>query len=420
MATPFQLPDNTQNLLIQSLGDLHDMALLQLHPSVDRCTFKQMGGKGVKQPIVFGYGGGVSTDFETGLANAQENIVVDDAFEIDPAVVYGHDTIEWTSAKYTKDSDTSAIDLATLATKAATYNAGHNFAAMMFGDGSGALAQIETATNTAGNLWTLKLVNEEAVGLFAINGKVRSKLTPFAATLDTGTWTVKGLGQIGGFIRVDTGGSGVPTAGHYLGVEGQIAASTAVVTFPGIFGYIPSSDARDSSGVPLVTSFLGVERGLDSPGIAVSGWAIDGQGQPVFVTMNTLGGKMANYKEARCDTAYVNGADLSRLSQELNIDVVYDMPSRRMEGKVFYSGFRVNLGCGTVEVMAEPACPAGYMVMCQANQWHIGSPNGTLLAPANPHGVMIHNYAKNISRFSVEASGFFTTPNPVGTGILKF
>lgn len=416
------LPSNTQELLIQSLGDLEDMVLTKEHPAMDRFTVQtDASGLGDKQPILTGWGGGVSGTFEESLANAKVNAANAEAFEIEPAIVYGNSIIDWSSSRYTKGKS-SAIDVAILGTKSAMENAVDNFMYMAFGSGYGTLARIRTATNTSGSLWTLVLYNPVDVAKFAQDMVLQSKLTPADASLDSGSCTVTGLGHLGGFIQVDVGATGMtPTADHYLGLKGQILASTDVATFPGIFGYIPSTDDRDSAGVPTVTTFLGVPRGVGSAGVAVSGWAFALNGNPFFTTANFGAGLMSNFKEARPDTIFINGADAPKLAQEINANVRYDMPARSERGakaNVLYSGFTASLTTGPADVLCEMACPAGYAVLTKADQWVVKSP-GKFFAPATNGQIMVPSYEKNRSRCSVEASGFFTTGNPPATCVFK-
>jgi hypothetical protein len=416
------LPSNTQELLIQSLGDLEDMVLTKEHPCLDRFTIRtDASGLGDKQPIMTGWGGGVSGTFEDSLENAKVNAANAEAFEIEPAIVYGNSIIDWSSSRYTRGKS-SAIDVAILGTKSAMENATDNFCYMAFGTGYGTLARIKTATNTAGSLWTLKLYNPVDVAKFAQDMVLQQKQTPAFATLEAGSCIVKGMGHLGGFIRVDVGATGmVPTADYYIGLKGQILASTDVATFPGIFGYIPSTDDRDADGVPTVTTFLSVPRGVDSPGVATSGWAFALNGNPFFTTANFGAGLMSNFKNARPDTIFLNGADVPKLAQECNANVRYDMPAKSERGaraNVLYSGFNVNLSTGPAEVLSEMAVPAGYAVVCKADQWEVKSP-GKMFAPATNGQIMVPSYDKNRSRCSVECSGFFTTPNPPATMILK-
>lgn len=406
------LPLNYQTLLIQSLGDLAPMVLAKNHPAIDRATKREMGGLSAHVPIISGYGGGAGGDFVISLQNAQNGVVTDAAFDIKPAALFGHTLLNWTQQRFTMGKS-SALDVATIATAGAMENAVDNFAnAAMFSDGSGALSTITTATNVSGSIWDLTLNAITDVGKFAVNQVLVSAVSA-STGLDAGTAVVNGLQQIAGIIRVTVTGM-TPTATHIIGLQGQLNSGT---NFPGIFGFIPPVSAR-TNGLPNVTTFLGADRTAASAGVAIYGWAYDISGTPLFYGFNNVAGGMSNYKNAKPDTMWVNGADIPKLAQDLNATVMYDMPSKGGIAEVLYSGFRINLATGPCEVMAEPACPAGTGVLTKADQWIFGSPE-TPFGPASKGQIMVQDYASNNARFSVECSGFWFTENPPATAVLK-
>ncbi len=407
------LPTNYQTLLIESLADLAPMVLAKDHPAIDRCTKMPMGGSAAHVPIVSGYGGGAGGDFVLSLQNAQNGVVTDAAFDVTPAALFGHTIINWTRQRFTKGKS-SALDVATVATQGAMYNAVDNFAnAAMFSDGSGALGTISVATNVGGAVWDLTLTVVTDVGKFQQNQVLVSAATPGVGGLDAGTAVVNGMAQIGGTIRVTVTGM-TPTAGHIIGLQGQLNSGT---NFPGIFGFIPPVSAR-TNGIPNVTPFLGAVRDATSAGVAVYGWAYDISGTPIFYGLNSVAGQMSNYKEAKPDTLLVNGADMPKLAQDLDAKVLFDMPSRSGIAEVLYSGFRINLSTGPCDVLPEAGCPAGTGVLTRMSQWFLGSPE-TPFGPASEGKIMVQDYASNNARFSVECSGFWFTNNPPATAVLK-
>ena len=406
------LPSNYQTLLIESLADLAPMVLAKEHPAIDRCTKMPMGGSAAHVPIISGYGGGAGGDFVLSLANAQNGVVTDAAFDVTPAALFGHTIVNWTRQRFTKGKS-SALDVATVATQGAMYNAVDNFAsAAMFSDGSGTLCTIGTAVNVGGAVWDITPTVITDVSKFQQNQVLVTAVSTVTG-LDAGTMIVNGMGQIGGTFRVTVTGL-TPTATHIVGLQGQLNSGT---NFPGIFGFIPPVTAR-TNGVPNVTPFLGAVRDQTSAGVAIYGWAYDISGQPIFYGLNSVAGNMSNYKEAKPDTFYVNGADMPKLAQDLDAKVLFDMPSRSGVAEVLYSGFKVNLSTGPCEVLAESACPAGTGVLCKASQWYLGSPE-TPFGPASEGKIMVQDYNSNNARFSVECSGFWFTNNPPATAVLK-
>jgi hypothetical protein len=410
------LPTNLQNLLIESLADLAPMVLSKNHPSIDRFKKEKMGGSAARIPIVTGYGGGAGGDFAISLQNAQSGVVTDAAFDLKPAVLYGHTTLNWTTQRFTSVAESSALDVATLATKGAMENATDNFAsAAIFSDGSGTLATIKTATNTSGSIWDLTLTSITDVSKFYQN-QVIVTAASVSASLDAGSAVVKGMQQLAGIITVDVGATGLtPTATHIIGLQGQLNSGT---NFAGIFGFIPTISARSAAGLPSVTPFNGVDRSAQSAGVAVYGWAFDISGQPFFYGMNQGAGAMANYKNAKPDCAFVNPVDLPKLAQEMDAKVLNDMPSKSGHGEILYSGFTANFSTGPCDFLGEPACPAGTAVLTRGDQWTIGSPE-TPFGPASKGQIMVQNFQTNEARFSVEMSGYFFTNNPPATAIFK-
>lgn len=405
------LPTNIQTLLIESLADMAPMVLAQEHPLLDRVSKGERGGSAAHVPIITGYGGGVGGDFTTSLQNAQSGVVTDAAYDITPAVLYGHTTLNWTQSRYTRDKKSSPLDVATIATKGAMSNAVDNFMrAAVFSDGTGAVATVSAVNNVSGSVWDITLTNITDVGYFRQNMVLQQGN---GGVLDAGTAVVNGMNHIGGSIRVTVSGM-TPTVGHVLGIQSQLYGST---NFAGMLGFIPPTSAR-TNGIPNVSPFMGCVRDATSAGVAVAGWAFDLTNQPIFYGLNQVAGAMSNFKEAKPDLLVVNGADMPKMAQELNGQVRYDMPSRSGIATVLYSGFNANLTTGSCEVLAEPSIPAGTAILTKADQWHFECPDQPF-GPASEGQVMVQDYNSNNARFSVECSGFFFTNNPPATATLK-
>lgn len=410
---------NTENILVQYLDDTYAITLIQERPFFDRITKKSnMGGESAKVPLNIGYGGGQGGDFETALANAQSGGAKRVAFTVSPAKGFGITTLENSEVPFTQTPE-SAIDITTDATKGAMELAAQNFEAIVFGDGFGTLATILTATNTSGSLWTLVLTVPSDVNHFNMGNSLVSKATPASATLDNSgaAGVVTGLNQIGGSIQIDVASGGlVPTAGHVLGLQGQMAASTSVVTFPGIFGFVPPITSR-TAGV-IGDTFLGADRGVASSGVAVGGWAIDGRGKVIMPTVNALAGQMANLKNSKPDLLVCNPITLARMAVELDTKVRYDMPSRT-SADVFFPGIEIMTPAGKVEAFAEAACPADKLVLTKASSWIYGYPDRPFQPTSLRGNIMTESYEHNRTRFSITCAGYFYTINPAATGVIS-
>lgn len=410
------IPANIQEILVDFLDDAFLPVLIHDHPFIDRITKRAEGGTAAKVPLLVSYGGGKGGDFGTAVDNATEGGSINAHFEIEPAVAFGIEIVDWVTAPIT-DTPESAMDVVTTATKGSMYNAVDNFANMIFSDGSGYLATIASNTNPSGNIYTLVLSVPTDADKIAQDDTLVSKASSFAASLDTGTAVVLGVNPIQGSITVDGGGTWTPTNGHVLGIQSQMQASTSVVTFPGIFAFIPPTSAR-SNGVPTVTSFLGVTRSAQSSVVGVAGWAFDISSGPLFPGINAAAGRMKAYKNATPDTLVCNGVQAAKLAQEVQAQVRFDMPSKSMKAEVFYAGFTIMTAAGPVDVLVESSCPSNRLVLTRADQWIMGSPQNKPFRPSTPDVVYVTDYRTNKARFATTCLGYFYTQNPPATCVL--
>lgn len=407
---------NTEQLLVQYLEDTYPITMIQGRPFFDRITKKSnVGGESVKVPLNISYGGGMGGTFANALANAQPSGAKRIAFTVDPAKEYGITTLDNDEVPFTKTPE-SAIDITTDATRGAMENAAQNFEAMVFGSGYGDLATILVATNTSGNIWVLTFTNPSDALRFNIGNVLNSKATPAAASLDTGSATVTGTNPIQGSIQVDVASTGMtPTAGHVLGIEGQIAASTSIVTFPGIFGWCPPITAR-TNGV-VGDTFLGVTRSAATSVVASSGWALDGRKKALAPSINGLCAQMANLKNSKPTLGICNPVTLGRFAAELDTKIRYDMPSKDI-AEAMFEGIEIMTPAGKIEMFAEPACPANQIVITKASDWIFAYPDRPF-APSRLDGkIMTQDYDTNVTRFAITCAGFFYTTNPASTGVI--
>jgi len=410
------LTANDNAILIQYLDDTYPLTLIQNRPFYDRITKKSdVGGSSVSLPLNLGFGGGQGGTFETALANAQVGAGVNLAFTIPPAVGYGIAVLQNETVPFTQTRQ-SAIDQQTLATKAAMELAAQDFTAKIFGSGFGDLATIGTATNTSGSIWKLLLTIPTDANRFNINGVLNSKATPSSASLDTGSCTVLGSNPLDGSIIVDVGATGMtPTNGHVIGLAGTIAASTSVVTFPGIFGWCPPITSR-TAGV-VGDTFLGVTRNASTSVIATSGWAFDGRGKALAPTIDSACGQMANMENSRPKLALMNPVTLARLAIERDDKVRYDMKSN-LSPEIFFMGMDLSTPAGHVEAFGEPACPANQIVLTDPDQWIFGYPDRPFQPSDIQGNIMIPSYDHNRTRAAITCAGFLYPTNPAAVGVI--
>lgn len=412
------LTANDNAILIQYLDDTYPLTMIQDRPFFDRIVKRSdVGGQSVSLPLNLGFGGGQGGTFETALTNAQVGAGVNTAFTITPAVGYGIAVLQNETVPFTQTKQ-SAIDQQVLATKAAMELAAQDFTAKIFGSGFGDMATIGTATNTSGSIWRLILTIPTDANRFNINNVLNSKATPSTGSLDTGSCTVLGTNPLEGSITVDVGATGMtPTATHVLGIAGTIAASTSVVTFPGIFGWCPPVESRDSHLV-VGDTFLGVTRNASTSVISTSGWAFDGRGKALLPTVNSACGQMANFRNSKPKLALVNPTTLARLAIEADVKVRYDMKSN-LSADVFFMGLDLATPAGHVEVFGEPACPANRIVLTDPGQWIFGYPDRPFQPSDIQGNVMVPSYDHNRTRAAITCAGFLYPENPAAVGVIS-
>lgn len=407
------LDTNTQAVLIQYLDDTYPKTVLQSRPFFDRITKKDMSGLSVKVPLMVGYGGGTGTNFENSLANAQLGGAYHQAFTVEPQVTFGITVLDNLQASFTTGPE-SAIDAMTDATQGCAETAAQNFENMIFGTGFGNMATISANSNVSGTIYLLTLGSLSEVMKFVPNDIGVTKDTA-TGTLDTGTFTVIGLNQLGNQIKVDAGSSGwTPTNTHVVGLQGQLVTGSAVSTFPGIFAFCPPIASRTTGA--LNDTFLGVDRSVG--GTATGGWALDGTGKPISEGINTLASMMANFATAKPDCAFANPITCGKVASELKTQVRYDIKSIT-DADVFFAGVNIATGAGMLELLAESACPQTYVVITKASSWVFGSPGNKGMKPSNIDGnIATPSYDHNKTRYAVQMAGYFYTNQPQATGVL--
>lgn len=406
---------NTNFILVEYLEDTYPITLVQNRPFFDRITKKDMSGESAKVPYNLGYGGGVSNDFETALANAQASGAKRTAYSVDPNKEFGITYVENSEVPFTQGPE-SAIDILTDCTKGAMELAAQNFETTVFGSGFSDMSIITSFTGPVGTVYTLTLGGGLTdVIKFGLGMVLSSKLTPANAAIKAGSATVVELNQLGGTISVDAGASGwVPVNNDVIGLQGSLIAGTAINTFPGIFGWCPPITARTNGRLNDV--FLGVTRA--NAGVATAGWALDGRGKPVLSGVNALAGMMANLKNSKPNLGICNPVTLTKICDDLDTKARYDIPSRTV-ADVFFEGVEVMTPAGKIEILAESSCPANQLVITKDSSWVLGTPKNKPFAPTDLEGkLMTPSYDHNRTRFSVTCAGFFYSTNIAATGVL--
>ncbi len=405
------LPTNLQAILVQSLHDNLPYVFAQKHPFLDRMRKTKANGLGYKIPVMVSSGGGAGSTLTDALANTQANGSINVAFNCEPAVAYGNQTLVWDQVVFAQ-GEASAIDPYVAATKNSAYNCTDDLVNKLFGTGHGDRATIGTATSLGSNRWKLLLTNQGDARKFRL-GMVLEQIVSNYSSIDSGEGLVDTVNDIEGSITVDVGSSGLtPTNGRHIGLQGEL--SVAVEGFAGVFGFVPPAASR-TLGV-VGDTFLGVVR-TEGNIIATSGFAYSAVGQPLTRAVNAVAGRMSGYHEASPDTLFCSPDVIATIAQEMNQQVRYDMPSKA-SAKIFYAGFTIITPAGPVEVLAEPVMPSNQLLLTKASSWVFATPQGKLMGPATNGKLLIDDYDDNQSRVSTMSTGYFGCDNLAAAAVI--
>jgi len=411
--------DSINAILVENLDKSFIQTLVQERPFLDRMTKKGgEGGSAKKVPFNAGAGGGQGADLETALANAEEGLGTNYAWIVSPQKGYGVKVLNNWEVPYT-ESPESAADAMTQATFQSAELAAQDFARNIYGDGHGTRGTIVSHTNPTGNIFVLTLESASEVAGFNMDNVIVSKATP-TASIDSGTAKVIGSSVQGLTIRVDAGSSGwTPTSTHVIGLESEMITGSTISTFPGVFGFVPPVDARDSNFV-VGDTFLGVVRDAATPVEAVSGFAFDGRGKALISSVRTLAGYMGQFKHSAPDTLYLNPIMGAKLAEAIQSAVRYDIMAKSDgAAEIFYAGFDFVLPTGKCTALMDPNCPVTEMVLTKADSWNFEYPGKSPFKPSSPTGrLYVEDYNSDRIRLSTICTGFFYTTNPAATGVI--
>src|SRR6185369_2138337 len=242
------------------------------------------------------------------------------------------------------------------------------------------------------------------------NNILAAKATPFAASLDTGTYLVTNVDQIKGIITVTPqGGASVAIDGHYIGLANSVAASTEVVMPVGIPGWL-TNDAT-----ALAASFYGVVRNVDQ--VHCAGTVMDCTNLNVLQATQKVITAIGNIENAKPDTILLAPSNYNKL-MALTTDMRRYCEVKGGDIDVNYDGFSFKAGGRDVTVHVSPFVYANYIEVLEIGKWIIGSPNGG--DPFMPafKGETFHNL-EGTDQAVIRMRGLFTfyTTQPSASGI---
>lgn len=371
---------------------------------------KDQSGDGVKVPFKGSGGAGQGATANTAYVNA----TAANRYAFNPVVpfkAYGMTVIPLDQAIFATGDDNSVVDYLMDESKTAMDMCKKQVDQALASDGSGTLGTIKTATNTSGVIWKLVLTLASDVYNFSVGMVLVQKATAFAAGLDAGTMTVTNITASDNSVTVTSSGA-TPTATHVIGLQGTMAASTALVTFPGIPAYIPPIANRPVSA----TLFMGLDRSQDEAKCA--GSALDGTGMGILEGINKLAHIVANVPGAKPDMIVLSYATVGKIRSQMQTEFEYvDVKGKDIE--VFFKLAVINGPNGPMYLVPSSSWPDNLVAVLTSDSWVLGSPGNKPFQPATSTGnpvVEIPGQDQAVAQY--RGAGFAYTNAPGHNGML--
>jgi hypothetical protein len=371
---------------------------------------KDMSGDGVKVPFKGSVGGGQGGTAATAYANA--TLANRYAYDVVPPFkCYGESIIDLSQSVFTEGKENSVVDELMDESKTAMDAAKIQLDAALCSDGSGKLGKISTATNTSGTTWDLVLTMASDINHFFPNQVLVAKATPFAAALQTGSLLVTAVKASSNTITVTAQGGATPTATHVIGLQGTMAASTAIVTFAGIPAFIPPIPA---GGTRTLSTLFGLNQALDERRCA--GSALDGSGMSILEGINKLAHMVAQVPGARPDMLPCSFATLGKVQADLGTQARYvDVKGNGID--VFYKLLTINGPTGPMYFVPSANWADDLVGVLTSDSWTLGAPGNKPFRPATSNGnpiVDIPGLDKAVAQYRCAAFAYTDAPGENG------
>lgn len=401
---------NTDNTLRNDLEMAYeDMAFGdQLAAIIGLFNKKDESGDGIKVPFKGSIGGGQGGTAATAYANAT-NARKYAYNPVPPFKCYGESIIDLSQDIFTRGKENAVVPYLMDESKTAMDSAKIQLDQALGSDGSGTIGTIKTATNTAGSSWDLVLTLGSDINHFFPDQVLVSKATAFAAALDAGSAKVTGVTASLNTVTVTVTGM-APTANHVLGIQGTMAASTAIVTFAGIPAYIPPF----RSGVRTLTTLFGVNQATDERRCA--GSALDGTGMGILEGINKLAHMVAQIPGAAPDMLPCSFNTVAKIKAQLQTQFEYD-DVKGKEIDVFYKLARINGPTGPMYLVPSANWPDDLVGVLTSDSWTLGSPDNKPFRPATSNGnpiVEIPGLDQAVAQYRCAAFAYTTAPGHNG------
>ncbi len=334
---------------------------------------EDVSGDAKKVPLKRDLGAGQSATASTAYTNA--TLAGREAFVVTPYKSYGFSVIPLDQAAFTKGDDNAVVDLLLDESQTAMDSCKMQFDQALSGDGSGTVGQIDDDTTGEFTVMNKAQANRITVGATYV-----SKATPFAGSLDAGSFTVTAVDSQNLLVTYTANGGWTGVDGHYFGLQGTMAASTTPVVWPGIPGWIPPAANRPTSG-----AFFGVTRSTNEAKLA--GNYLDGTNLGILEGINQLAYGIADVPGANPDLCVMAFSTLGKIEAQLQTERRYVESTIKGPGiDVFFRTIRINGPSGPMDLVGSSNWDPTLVAVLTKNSWVLAAPGNKPFVPATANG----------------------------------
>jgi len=317
-------------------------------------------GEDAKAPLKYAPNAGRSSTFSTAQSNSTnvKNVAYRYARKSDYAVARITNELILAS----KNNSGAFVSALKQEIDSAQLNVSNSAAQAVYGNGSGCIGQISSATTLASP--TIKLANPEDIVFFEVDYRIKLSVANGGGSVKSGVLTVIAVDRELGWITVDQNiSAGVATAalGDFISIEGDYDKKMS-----GLAAWLPS--VAPTSG----DNFFGVDRSLDVTRLA--GFRGDLSALPIEEAL-IQGGMKIGRDGGKVDHVFMSFQKYADLTKSLGSKVQYvDVMAK--DAGIGFQGVKVNLGKSIATVIPDRNCPDSKMFMLQLDSWKVHSLEG--------------------------------------------
>ena len=333
---------------------------------------KNKGFKGISVPIVpwFARTAGQSHLLPKAQANASSEETA--AFQIKVKRNYTVTTIDRMNMLATASDEGSYLKLMTDSVDGCAMVHANDIAGKLYRNFGGSRGQIAASNGVAaGPPVVLTLANPGDIVNFEKNMVLVSAANDgtLGGAPRAGVGKITAVDRILGKITVDSA-AGFANGDH-LFLEGDFGLS-----YYGVAAWVPTTAPSTSD------NFLGVNRSVDS---RLYGQYFDGSSMSIAEALNAIDVRLSREGHA-ADHCFINPVQFGIFREELTPQVTYDKAASPKDASVSFESIRFQGMKGPIQVVPDPDCPQGEMLVTELSSWTLWS-IGEVPQPAEMNGL---------------------------------